>query len=285
MDIVFNVDNGYVRHMCVTILSILDKNPNEIITFHIVTCGLSEENSKYVSSLIMERHGAVKFYDVDIKTLNKFSVGKLTGNPNISYAAYLRLFIPDLLPKNIARALYLDCDIVVINSLVGLWNIDIRQYCLAALDDYGNAQESGAIRMGLDVGFKYFNSGVMLINLQKLRDMNFIEKVQDFLVTDGYRILMHDQDILNGLLYKQRLPLEERWNMMRNTDNTTDYSIIHFAGLKPWYVECPHPLKYIYYHYLTMTKWANEKPVHCHSRLQRIKTWVKSILRKNVIHK
>jgi lipopolysaccharide biosynthesis glycosyltransferase len=280
MDIVFNVDDGYVRHMCVTILSLIDKNPKEVIVFHVITCELSKENREYIDSLLIEDHVSVKFYDVDIKILKKFSVGKLTGNPDISYAAYLRLFIPDLLPQNIDKVLYLDCDIVVINSLTDLWNMDISQYCLAALDDYGNAQEFGAIRMGLDVGFKYFNSGVMLINLQKLRDMNFIEKVQDFLVTDGYRILMHDQDILNGLLYKQRLPLEERWNMMRNTDNTTDYSIIHFAGLKPWYVECPHPLKHIYYHYLAMTKWANEKPVHFYSKLQRIKIIIKSILRK-----
>ena len=279
MDVVFNVDNGYVRHLCVTILSILDKNPNDDIAFHIITCELSKENREYIFSLLVEYHASVRFYDVDINTLKKFSVGKLTGNPNISYAAYLRLFIPNLLSQNIDKVLYLDCDIVVIGSLFELWNKDICQYCLAALDDYGNAQKSGAERLGLESGFKYFNSGVMLINLQKLREMNFMKKVQDYLVTDGYRILMHDQDILNGLLYKQRLPLEERWNMMRNTDNTTDYSIIHFAGLKPWYIECPHPLKHIYYHYLAMTKWVNEKPVHFYSKLQRIKIFIKSFLR------
>ncbi len=279
MDVVFNVDNRYVRHMCVTILSILDKNPNKIIAFHVITCELSKENREYISSLLSEDHVSVKFYDVDINTLRNFSVGKFTGNPNISYAAYLRLFIPDLLPQDIGKVLYLDCDIVVVNSLTELWHKDINQYCLAATDDYGNAQECGARRMGLETGFTYFNSGVMLINLQKLREMNFMKKVQDYLVTDGYRILMHDQDILNGLLYKQRLPLEERWNMMRNTDNTTDYSIIHYAGLKPWYIECPHPLKHIYYHYLAMTKWANEKPVHFYSKLQRIKIFIKSFLR------
>ena len=278
MDKVSNVDNGYVRHMCVTILSILNKNPNEVIAFHVITCELSKENREYIYSLLIECHASVKFYDVDIKTLKKFSVGKLTGNPNISYAAYLRLFIQDLLPQNIDKVLYLDCDIVVVNSLTELWHKDISQYCLAALDDYGNAQEFGAKRMGLEAGFKYFNSGVMLINLQKFREIKFMEMVSEFLVADGYRILMHDQDILNGLLYKQRLPLEERWNMMRNTDNTTDYSIIHFAGLKPWHIECPHPLKHIYYHYLAMTKWANDKPVHFYSKLQRIKIFIKSIL-------
>ena len=273
MEIVFNVDNGYVRHMCVTILSILDKNPNEEIVFHIITCNLSKNNREYICSLLIGWHASVTFYDVDINILKKFSVGKLTGNPNISYAAYLRLFIPDLLQKDIDKVLYLDCDIVVINCLNDLWN----QYCLAALEDYGNAQECGVKRMGIEKGFKYFNSGVMLLNLQKLREINFMEMVQDFLVTDGYRILMHDQDILNGLLYKQRLPLEERWNMMCNTDNTIDYSIIHFAGLKPWYIECSHPLKHIYYHYLTTTKWANEKPVHFYSKLHRIKNFIKSI--------
>lgn len=279
MDIVFNVDNGYVRHMCVTILSILDKNPNEDICFHLITYDLSLENRKYLSSLLSKKHATMMIYDVDICELRGFSIGKSTGNPNISYATYLRLFISGLLPIDVHKVLYLDCDIVVVDKLQDLWNKDISEYCVAAVDDYGIAQEKGALRMGIESGYKYFNAGVLLINLQKLRDMNFMKMVQDFLVTDGYRILMHDQDILNGLLYKQRMPLEERWNMMRNTDNTTDYSIIHYAGLKPWFIECPHPLKHIYYHYLAMTKWANEKPVHFYSKLQRIKIIIKSILR------
>lgn len=279
MDIVFNVDNGYVRHMCVTILSILDNN-NENLCIHILTCDLSNENKSYISSLIIERNAFVKFYDVDVNTLKKFSVGKLTGNPLISYAAYLRLFIPDLLPKDVDKVLYLDCDIVVINSLSELWNKDISGYYLAALDDYGDAQKMGHKRMGLELGYKYFNSGVMLMNIRKLREMQFIIKVKEFLVTDGHRILMHDQDILNGLLYKQRLPLEERWNMMCNTDNSTDYAVIHFAGMKPWYFECTHPLKYIYYHYLKMTKWADVKPIHFYSKVQRIKNVIKSFLHR-----
>ena len=177
------------------------------------------------------------------------------------------------------KVLYLDCDIVVIDKLQDLWNKDISEYCLAAIDDYGLAQENGAKRMGIESGYKYFNAGVLLINLQRLREMRLMDMVRKYLTTDVHRILMHDQDILNGLLYKQRLPLEERWNMMRNTDNTIDYSIIHYAGLKPWYIECPHPLKHIYYHYLAMTKWANEKPVHFYSKLQRIKIFIKSFLR------
>lgn len=280
MDIIFNIDNVYVRHMCVTMLSILDNNPYDNIRFHIITYDLSVENRKYVSTLLQERLAEVRFYDVKVSDLEKFSIGKLTGNSNISYATYLRLFIPDLLPQDLNKVLYLDCDIVVINSLQDLWNKDIQDYCLAAIDDYGKAQELGAKRMGIESGYKYFNAGVLLMNIQKLREICLMDRVNEFLKTDGMRILMHDQDILNGLLYKQRLPLETRWNMMCNTNNTVDYSIIHFAGLKPWFIECPHPLKNIYYHYLKMTKWADVKPVHFYSKAQRIKNAIKSFLHR-----
>jgi hypothetical protein len=57
MDIVFNVDNGYVRHMCVTILSILDKNPNEIITF---IREVTDNNKKVKDQTVKEKTDFLK---------------------------------------------------------------------------------------------------------------------------------------------------------------------------------------------------------------------------------
>ncbi len=276
MDIVFNVDDNYVRHMCVTILSIIDNNNEEDINFHVIAYELSADNKEYIKNLVSDKEKHVFFYKFDLEKMKHFSIGKGTGNPNISYATYLRLFIQDLLPKTINKVLYLDCDIVVINSIKDLWDKDIHNYVLAAKEDYGLAQIHGAKRMRLSEDYKYFNAGVLLLNLEALRKMRFTEMVMKFFEENKEIIKMHDQDILNGLLYKERLPIEEKWNMMCNTDNTKDYSIIHFAGLKPWYIECPHPLKYIYKEYLSQTKWKDIKDTHAFTTWQRFKRIVKS---------
>lgn len=278
MDIVFNIDNNYARHMCVTILSIIDSNKNEKISFHVITNDLSEENRLYISEVVYNKSCHVSFYKFDTRCLRQFPIGKKTGNPNISLATYFRLFIQDILPDKIEKVLYLDCDIVVINSLKELWNLDISKYVIAARDDYGLAQEYGAKRMKLSDGFKYFNAGVLLINMIELRKLQFCEKVKSFMLINHERIKMHDQDILNGLLFQERLPLDLKWNMMCNTDNTTDYAIIHYAGIKPWNIECNHPLKYIYNKYLSQTKWSDVQPTYYFTSWQRIKRKLKKLI-------
>lgn len=275
MEIVFGVDNNYVRHMCVTMLSVIESNKGETIVFHVIEYELSSQNRIYIEELIETHNARVYFYDIDIEKLNIFPVGKDTGNPSLSYAAYLRLFIHELLPQTINKVLYLDCDIIVINSIKDLWNKDLQNSSLAAKDDYGQAQESGAKRMEIQDGYKYFNSGVLLLNLQKLRENRFTEKVKVFVSENKHKIKMHDQDILNGLLYKDRIALEEKWNMMCNTDNVVDYSIIHFAGIKPWHIECRHPLKVKYKEYLNQTKWIGTNETHAFTHWQRLKRFVK----------
>lgn len=280
MHIVFNVDNGFVPHMCVTILSIIENCNVEKPVFHVLTYNLSSENREYVSNLVSEKGTSIYFYDVDVSKFDGFPLGEKTGNARLTYAAYLRLVIPDTLPKELDKVLYLDCDIVVINPIDELWNKDLTNFYLAALDDYGQCGISGALRLELGEGFSYFNSGVMLLNLRMLREMAFFEKVGDYVENNREKIMMHDQDILNALLYEHRMSLEVRWNMMCNTGNTTDYAVIHYAGMKPWFKECPHPLKHVYYDYLKQTKWADMPPVYCYSLIHRIKARIKKLLKK-----
>lgn len=280
MHVVFNVDNGFVPHMCVTILSIIENCSETKPIFHVLTYNLSIENREYVSNLVSEKGASIYFYDVDVSKFDGFPLGNKTGNARLTYAAYLRLLIPDVLPQKLDKVIYMDCDIVVINPIYDLWNKDLTDYYLAALDDYGQGGISGAKRLGIGEGYSYFNSGVMLINLKKLREMDFFEKVKEYVKTNRERIMMHDQDILNGLLYEKRMALEVRWNMMCNTGNTTDYAVIHYAGMKPWFIECPHPLKNIYYEYLKQTKWVSMQPIHCYSLWYRFKSRIKKLLSK-----
>ena len=165
---------------------------------------------------------------------------------------YFRLLAGEILPKEVTKVLYLDPDILVINSLSDLWKLKLEQHLLAAATHTGLLDVATPInKVRLDLDHEYYNSGVMLLNLTQARQKvqwadisRVIEKYAHFLV-------LPDQDILNYLYGKYALTIpEERWNydarmygkyftrslskhdlhwVMANT------SILHFCGKpKPW---------------------------------------------------
>lgn len=280
MDIVFNIDNNYVRHACVTLISICESNKNCSITFHILSLSISEENKQYLKYLAERYHNSVFFYNIEENALQPFPIGRGTCNPKLTHATYLRLFIPSLLPISIKKVLFLDCDLVVNGTLEELWNMPLGNYYIASVDDNEPMCFTEKKRLGLRCKTNYFNAGVMLLNLEKLRDFDLKDKAIDICNKKRDLIFYHDQDIFNILLCEKRLVLEERWNKKTNIIKSEDI-IIHFAGcIKPWHIESSHPLKYLYYQYLSRTKWAQLPPSHYFSLKQRFKNIIKLFINK-----
>lgn len=274
MDIVFNIDNRYIQHTCVTMLSVCSANYFEKINFHVLSCNLSKENKRRMEN-VMKGKSKIYFYQKDELEIKDFPIGKGTCNERLSSAAYLRLFIPELLPESIHKVLYLDSDIVVCGSLKDLWETSIEDYCVASVDDCWPFVESEARRLGLPIGKRYFNSGVMLLNLDKMREMSFVDKAKQFAIDNVDKVFYHDQDILNYLLAQSRLSLSSQWNQMEDGKDGFQ-RIIHFAGkYKPWHKECHHSQKFLYYRYLQQTEWQDYQPVYYHSFFERIKRTIK----------
>lgn len=260
MDIVFNIDNKYVPFLCTTILSLLENNKEHKIKFHILTIELSNENREYIKELVTTQNSEVLFYDINIDLLKGFPIGKGTVNPNYPYTGYLRLLISEIIPSYINKILYLDCDIIIINSIDKLWNTDISNYCIAAVDDYGENGTNGIERLIGIKGYSYFNAGVLLMNLDRMRELGIYEQYKEWSISNYSKIKFHDQDVLNALLFDKRKKIDSQWNHMTNFGNGT---IIHFSGIKPWQSECKHPLKKVFTNYLQRTKWGNMKlPIH-----------------------
>lgn len=251
-------------------LSIVDHNREVDVNFHVLTYDLSEENREYIKDLVCNEKVSVAFYDIDLKLFEGLPIGKGTANPTLSYATYLRLLIARVLPVNISKVIYLDCDIVVINSLGDLWDLNISDYYIAASSEYGIAATNGMKRLNIDQRYGYFNAGVLVLNLDKLRDFDFFEKSKKYVSEHFDAIKFHDQDVLNALLHNNRLELEPRWNMRGDTDDKKSYTVIHYMS-KPWNLECKHPLKHLYYEYLNKTKWAGTEQTNAYTLWQKIK--------------
>jgi len=270
MHIVFNIDDRYVQHVAVCMASICINNIEQDITFHILTIDLSKDNESILRSLVNKYGNILCCYKIDNNLLVSFPT-KGTVNPNLSKSAYIRLFVLLYLPLDIEKVLYLDADIVVNGNIIELWETDISNYAIAAVDD----SFPYCIQMNRRLGYTkeyYFNSGVMLMNLLWLRNNHFCQLVSDFLKFHIDLIYFHDQDILNYLLHNNRLVLDYRWNMYedRIPEEILEWPrkpelvnamrhpvIIHYASfMKPWFKECLHPKRHLYYQYLAETPFS-----------------------------
>ena len=265
IDIVFSSDNNYINHCAAAITSILLNCDNtSLLRFHILDGGISDSNKRKVINLNKYRDFSVEFYD-----MTNFDFSNLPLNRSyISISTYYRLFLLDVLPKEISKVIYLDCDIIVEKDLKELWETDITDYYAAVVEDEGSKLQQQ--RLKLPKQNNYFNAGVALFNLDKLREINFKQKCFEYFEANEEIILLQDQDILNGVLNGKCKFLPLCWNtngrIYCGNDLAKNYTlteaenagyapgIIHYTDRKkPWHFKCNHPLMSEYWRYLKFT--------------------------------
>lgn len=244
--IVLATDDNYAQHCAAVISSILLHSKNSHFDFHILDGGISEISKKKIKNIIKEKMNHIQFYNMSEYDFSRFPLNRKW----ISEVTYYRLILPDLLPNNVEKALYLDCDVICVEDISKLYNEDISDYYAAAAEDIASREHTE--RLHLPPENNYFNAGVMLFNLAKLRTIPFMEKVITFCKENEHLITMQDQDLLNGVLNGRIKKVALRWNInpvwqsFKNGNHFYIYSdsvlachnpaILHFwrDNIKPW---------------------------------------------------
>jgi lipopolysaccharide biosynthesis glycosyltransferase len=283
MNIVLSTDNNFVQHCAVTMASILLNNRD--VNFFILTADLTNDNRKILNDLAHKYNGAIDFLIVDSSILQKLPMPDGSFLNHVSIATYFRLFVASLLPECINKVIYLDCDIIVRNSLKELLDTDIDKYALAAVyqDDPNLINGDEYERLNIPSKYGYFNAGVLLINLRYWREYEVESKLLNYIYSNYSNIRFHDQDTLNGVLFAQTLCLSCKWNVLSyflkneifhfTLSRCIEYkdelisgvgenpTVVHFVSRpKPWTWECVHPFKKDYYYYLQYTPFASWRP-------------------------
>lgn len=130
----------------------------------------------------------------------------------IPETAYYRIAIPELFrDKGLERILYLDCDMIALTDISELWEVDLSGYILAAVEDAGFHHRLEKMAVACD-STKYFNSGFMLINMEKWLSENVTKRVLRYIHDNPEKLKFHDQDALNAILHDQWLQLHPKWN-------------------------------------------------------------------------
>ncbi len=268
--VAFVADNNYIEHFCVALQSLLINNKDLAFDIYLLNEGLTEINRKSVEKIIEKFD--VHFYNKIVEEKVFSNLHKSLKFKHITIHTYFRLFIPNLIDAE--RVLYLDSDLVVTGSVQELFEIDFEDnYILAVSDRNGllkNSIHESIEVLGMLQDAKYFNAGVMVINMEKWCANKIAEKVIEF-VENNPQIKFADQDGLNAIINGQWKELEDKYNIQHNLailsekaeisnnliNEIKNKCIIHFTYIyKPWSIRCVNPFSEEYYKYLKTTPYT-----------------------------
>lgn len=267
-------DEHYAPFLCVMITSLLENtSPNTEIDFYILDDQISRRSKNLLRQTVKVHSNlaTITFIPVDSQLYEHFLI-----SDHITKTAYFRLSLPKLLKAyNYTRILYIDADTLILADVQELYDTPLHDKVIGAVIDPG--QTKALKRLGIVSDDYYFNSGVMLVDLQRWSEQQVTEKTLAFLTEHSDRILYHDQDALNAVLYEQWAPFHPKWNMQtslvfeRHPAPTKTYeqlykegneapAIVHFTGHdKPWNTLENHPYQQLYMEKLSETIFKNKR--------------------------
>lgn len=237
VNLFFACDDNYVPFLAVTLTSIQENcDPDRKYDVRVLHTGLKQENRDRLMTRFSKPNFSLCFWNIG-RMLEKYA-DRLYTRDYYSKSTYYRLFIPELFPQ-LEKALYLDCDIVVTGDISKLYDQDMGDNLVAAVpDSMVTAIEPFARYVQNRLRVKperYFNAGVLMMNLAEMRNMQFTEVFLKLLERVTFRVAQ-DQDYLNVICKDRACYLGREWNTMPGAAFCEDPKLIHFnLDCKPWW--------------------------------------------------
>lgn len=296
MNIAVCLDNNFVMQAGVFITSLCVSNIHNDITFYILSDALSEENKNQLQQITDKYSKQIVFAKIDMEKLKDFPIRK---GDHLSLAAYFRILLPVLLPENLDKVMYADCDMLVVDDLKDFYDTDITNYSTAITADMFYDDERITNRLLYDVKDHYFNSSMLLINLEWWRKNEITKKTLTFISENKDRCLAHDQDALCAILHGTILTAPGRYNIQfdflrKNPSNMIikdksvledalasphNPAIIHFTGpTKPWHTWSFNPYDKLWDYFQDRTIWKDQPKQEEYTGYMKFKKYVKHIL-------
>jgi len=317
--IVCAADGAYVIPLAATVRSAIEHlDPERLLDLFVIYDGITAVSRVRLRASWRDPRVRVRWIRAAPALLPNVPV-----SGHVSRAAYLRLLLPRVLPESLSRVLYLDSDLVVLRDLSALWELPFNGRPLLAAQDVvlpfidseialpryeASAPHLVAARpienyreLGLDPRSKYFNSGVLLIDLACWRRERATDKLLDCLRENAAHVRFWDQYMLNAVFHGRWGELDLRWNRQsliyrypawqsspfdRETWERAlaDPWIAHFTSHeKPWHFEYDQPDRELFFEALRHTAWSRWRPARprerksLHRRVERaIRSWLRS---------
>lgn len=266
INLLMTLDRNYLPQLMVLLTSIHLNNPGESFAVYLIHSGIPSEDLERVAALCRKFTYGFSPVLVDGSSFQHAPVTK-----QYPQEMYYRLLAPHLLPRELEKILYLDPDILVINPLRPLWELDLQGCLFGAAAHSGKTELVNSVnRVRLGTDHDYYNSGVLLMDLEAGRREIVPEELFAYAAEHPRELLLPDQDMLNVLFGARTLPLNDvLWNYDARDFHAYQLSsggtytlnwvlshtaILHFCGKsKPWKKGYVYRFGLLYKHYVQIT--------------------------------
>lgn len=276
MNLLITLDENYLMPCKVMLDSFFASNPTEKnVTVYLLHSAIPNNKLEDLSDFCSGFGAELKPVAVDTALFANAPTSR-----RYPKEMYYRLLSPLILPQEVDRVLYLDPDILIINPLRPLWELNLCGKVFAAASHTGLTEMANGInQVRLDTEHEYFNSGVMLIDLNAARKLVTAEAVFACVSEHEKELILPDQDVFNILYGRHTMPIDDViWNydvrnypkyLLRSTGRhdlnwvMQNTAVLHFCGKnKPWHEDYKNPFGMLYLHYMNLTmRKLHEKPV------------------------
>ena len=236
----FASNDSYFQGLyCAVASALCYLDPDREVDVKVLDGGLSQSSLDTLSALVQRfrKRARLEFVTADASIFDNAALG-----PGQSHMAYCRLLLPQLL--DVPRLIYLDCDLLVLRDLSQLYDLQLSGgKTIAAVPDSETsclAEDSLVVARAIQIPPEgiYFNSGVMLMNLNALRQEKFFQRAADFLNVWNGKYRFHDQSAINFLLHERIQPLTREWNWpawrFDAQENNELNCVLHYTTSTPW---------------------------------------------------
>jgi lipopolysaccharide biosynthesis glycosyltransferase len=268
--IVCSADAGYLLPLTVMLVSVRAHLPaRRHLDVHIIDEGISD----------LEKARLKRSLDVETVTISWHTPDRalLVGVPlwgRMPLCTYNKLLVVDVLPEDVHTALWIDCDTLVLGDISRLWDRGTGDFPVLAVQDplvplvSSNMGVARYRELGLRADAKYFNCGVLLMNVPRWRQLNVRDRALEYVKTYARDVVFWEQEGLNAVLSDHWGCLEPEWNWsvsvgggFRQRSIDPNVKIAHFSGnLKPWKHDGDNPYYARYYEYVDHTSFVGFRP-------------------------
>lgn len=267
VQIAVSIDRGYLPHCATMLESLAESNRESEFHVHLLHRGMQSADLESLRADLIRNGIQLSDYEIPASLINEFPRDKF--HESCWYRALLPEVIPDL-----DKVLYLDSDMVVVDDIRPLWSSAVGHSGFAAVVNplYPFMPDRISEDLGLQHAGDYLNSGVLLLDLKRMREVDFVARVRRYATAHPDNI-WPEQDAMSVVFQGEWLQLHPRWNLQTTLLDLTPSSlpfpvevvveavsspaIVHFIGPnKPWHYQCTHPYQGRYLACRSKTAWS-----------------------------